>query len=380
MAFDINIIGEIVPFAVWEGEGVTNSQLVENQLVNAKGQDLKVSINSPGGDVDEGFLIYQLLRNYAKDHDATVTTYAKGRCQSIATIIFLAGDIRIGNRFLEPFVHEAWSYVEGESGDLMRVGVELENLNRKIGKFYEAHTDLTYEEARALMKDGSFITPEEALKIKFATSIEEILRPVALNKIISKNRKINTKNMATKKTEKSFMAHMKDFFNLEDAKNAVEVFTADNDVLVFPDLEEGETPGVGDKATIDGKAASGSYTLQDGTVYVFEEGVLTEIVQPEGDDEAVSEEISNLRKENEKLKSQIDAQNKRIDSVIKSHKEQEARWNKLKTVVSKYAAEDSEEDSDEPGDTTAKKPKTPGFSNKRKEGGFAAAAKKLKSK
>lgn len=380
MAFDINIIGEIVPFAVWEGEGVTNSQVVENQLNIAKGQDLKVNINSPGGDVDEGFLIYQLLRKYAKEHGAKVTTYAKGRCQSIATIIFLAGDDRIGNRFLEPFVHEAWSYVEGESGDLMRVGVELENLNRKIGTFYAEHTSLTYEEARDLMKSGTFITPDEALKINFATSIEEILRPVALNNIISKKRKVNTKNMATKKTEKNLVAHLRDFFNLEDGKNAVEVFTADSDVLVFPDLEEGQTPGIGDKATIDGKPASGSYTLQDGTVYVFEDGAITEIKRPEGEGEDVEAEISNLRNENAELRTQIEAQNKRIDSIVLAHKEQESRWNKLKTVVSKYSVDEVEEGKEDKNEGEGKKPKTPGFNNKNKVGGLAAAAGNLRKK
>lgn len=377
MAFNVNITGEIVPYAIWEGEGVCNLQLVENQLAEAKGQDLKVNINSPGGDVDEGFLIYQALREYAKINNAHVTTYAKGRCQSIATIIFLAGDARIGNRFLEPFVHEAWTYVEGEAGDLMRVAVEVENLNRKIGKFYEEHTNLTYEDARALMKDGSFITSEEALKINFATQIEEILRPVALNKIITKKRTtINTKNMATKKTEKSFMTHMRDFFNLE-AKNEVEVFTSDNDSLVFGDLEEGETPGKGDKATINGDPADGSYTLQDGTIYVFEDGVMTDVIQPEGETED-EDEIANLKAENKALKEQIDAQNKRIDSVVNTHKEQEARWNKLKTVVSKYSVEDEpgEDGEDDKGGEPKGRPKTPGF-NKSK-GGLAAAAKRLK--
>lgn len=385
MAFDIHISGDIVPYSIWPGENVVNAEFVESELAKAGSQDVKVHINSRGGDIDEGFTIYALLRKYAADNDAKITTYAKGRCQSIATIIFLAGDVRIGNRFLEPFVHEAWTYVEGESGDLLKASVELEQSNTKIANFYAEHTDLTFEQARDLMAQGSFITPEESLNIRFATEIEEILRPVALNKIVHKkrtakkpvktiqNKSIKVNKMA-KKTEKSFMAHMREFFNLED-KNAVEVFTSENEALVFPDLEEGETPAKGDKATIGGEAANGSYTLQDGTVYEFVEGELTEITDPDSDDDTVVE-IQNLRKENEELKSQISAQNKKIDNIVKAHKEQETRWNKLKTVVSKYAVDSDEDDDPDEGSTQTRKPKTPGF-NKAKRAGLSAAAGKL---
>jgi len=80
---------------------------LQKQLQKAGGKDVKVRINSVGGDVDEGFAMYSELRRYASENNAKITTFAEGRCVSIATIFFLAGDKRIVTEYTEPFVHNA---------------------------------------------------------------------------------------------------------------------------------------------------------------------------------------------------------------------------------------------------------------------------------
>lgn len=357
----VRIYGEIVPYQDgWVVEnGYCNLTYVEAQLAEAKGKDVEVGINSMGGDVEEGFAIYAALRRYAKDNKAKVITRADGRCSSIATVVFLAGDTRIVSKYIEPFVHNAWTYQEGDANDFKRISVELESVNERIAKFYAEHTNLTYDEARALMDEETFITPEEAVNIRFATEIEEVLRPVALEKFKTRN------NM--KKDEKSIVAKLREFFASE-AKN-VEVFTSTNDKIEFPDLEDGESPSVGDKATIDGKAADGSYTLADGTVYVFVAGELTEIVEKEDDGD---DEIEALRKENEQLKEKlnqqeasINAQAEEIKSIQAKQKDFDTKWNKLNSLVSEEVIDDKDD-----------KEKTP----RREDGksGLSAAVAKLK--
>ncbi len=357
----VRIYGEIVPYQDgWVVEnGFCNLTYVEKQLSEAEGKDLEVMINSMGGDVEEGFAIYTSLRRYAKDNNVNITTKAHGRCSSIATIVFLAGDTRIGNKYVEPFVHNAWTYQEGDANDFKRVSVELESINERIAKFYAEHTNLTYEEARALMDAETFITPEEAVNIRFATEIEEVLRPVALEKFKTKN--------SMKKDEKSILAKIKEIFASE-AKN-VEVFTSTNEAILFPDLEDGELPKVGDKATIDGKAADGSYTLADGTIYVFVAGELTEIVEKDDDGD---DEIEVLRNENAELKAQIEAnesalnsQSEEIKAIQAKQKDFDSKWNKLNSLVSDEIVDDKDD-----------KDKTP--KNQSKKGGLAGAAAKMK--
>ena len=70
----------------------------------------------------------------------------------------------------------------GDAKTLTRVSADLEKCNEKIANHYALHTDLTHEEARELMDAETSISPKEALNIRFATEIEEILRPVALQR------------------------------------------------------------------------------------------------------------------------------------------------------------------------------------------------------
>lgn len=335
MAFEINITGEIVPFNYWDEKGYINLSDVESQLSKAEGKDIKVNINSIGGDVEEGFMIYTALRKYAKENNAKITTYAKGRCFSIATVVFLSGDERIANKFVEPFVHNAWTYVmDGDAKLLNRVAADLEAVNEKIGKFYAEHTNLTYEEARQLMDNDSYISPEESVKIRFATSIEEVMRPAALHKILNKKSKIN--NMA-KKDEKGLFAILNKFFSETKPLNKV-LFTSTAEEIVFPDLGDDDVAKVGDKATIDGSPADGEVKLSDGTVYVFEAGVLTEIREPEEEEEE-NAELEELRTENAKLKEDLAALNTKVEGVLAKQKQVETNWKNLKNKISEYTVE-----------------------------------------
>ena len=57
---------------------------------------LLMSINSPGGDVDAGFEVYDAMLA-AKRHGCDIVTVAHGDCASIATLLFAVGDERYQN-------------------------------------------------------------------------------------------------------------------------------------------------------------------------------------------------------------------------------------------------------------------------------------------
>ncbi len=54
------------------------------------------------------------------------------------------------------------------------------------------------------------------------------------------------------------------------------------DELVFPKLNDSDSPSIGDYATIDGEPASGEYVMPEGETYVFKNGTLTEIIEDDG--------------------------------------------------------------------------------------------------
>lgn len=298
---DIKIYGEIIPFEDDFGSGYVSLSNVQEQLKKANGQDLYVRVRSFGGDVETGFSIYNELRRYAKENDAKVTTLGEGQVASIATVIFLAGDERILTGHTEPFVHNAWTYTEGDAKRLQRVALELNQCNDQIADHYVLHTDLTKEEALALMENETSITGEEAVKMRFATSIEEVLRPVALKRF-SINKNDDKMNKKTQTLLNKAMNFLKGFQN-----KVVE--TAEGVELDFYELEDSAVIEVGVKAYFDGVDAEGNYVMLSGETYVFESGTLTEIIPAE---EEVS--LEDLKAENQVLRDQLEAvTNKAVD-------------------------------------------------------------------
>jgi len=341
---EIKIYGEVIPFEddFFSESGYVNLSSVQKQLKEAEGKDIKVRIKSFGGDVGTGFDIYTELRNYAKNNDAKVITYGESQLASIATVMFLAGDERILAGHSEPFVHNAWCYTEGDSKRLTRVAAELSECNNKIAQHYALHTDLSVEEALQLMEDETTISLDEAVKIRFATSIEEVLRPVALKRF--NTNKLDTDMNKNKKTP-GIMAKAEAFLKSVGlmAVNKL-VMTADEKEVDFYELEEDEVVEVGANARIDGQDASGSYVMKSGETYVFEAGVLTEII--EASDETLSEYAVALQAEIDTLTAQLEqvvnASAKQIETLTAENAKKETIINNYKSIVSASAPKGGE--------------------------------------
>lgn len=363
---EIKIYGEIVPFQDdWIiANGYCNLTHVQNQLKEANGEDVRVRINSFGGDVEEGFAIYNELRRYAKENEAKINMLAEGRCASIATVIFLAGDERLIGEYMEPFFHDAWTYAIGNSKQIQRIVADLERCNEKIAKHYEAHTELTYDEARALMDEETSLSASECVKIRFATALEELPRPVALQGILNRNVKLNRGKMAGKNKEATSLLNKIVTLLTDSGAKALEVYTDDQKVLDFYELEEGDTPTVGDKANFDGQPAQGSYKIAStGETYVFGNGTtgeLTEIQAAETEEE--ESELARLREENAELRKKVESNEASVAALAKKVEEFEGVWNSLKAAASEVEIDDKD---DEPK----------GGQQPRKEGGLSAALK-----
>ena len=101
---NIYINGDIAPFGYGYSDVYDIAQLnSELNAIEDKSLPLNVDINSFGGDVTAGYAMYNILRRFASENNTTITTRISGYCSSIATVIFLAGDERIGNSYADFF-------------------------------------------------------------------------------------------------------------------------------------------------------------------------------------------------------------------------------------------------------------------------------------
>ncbi len=319
---NIFISGDIVPFS-FRGENEYSIANLTNDLkaLSVKeGDVLIVDINTYGGDTETGFAMYNQLLRFKNENKISLTTRVTGYCASIGSVILLAGDKRIGNKYNNPFVHNAWTSVVGDSNEMQKVAEDLQKTNDKIANLYAERTSIDFVTAKNLMNNSDFIDAEKVLEYGFYTEIEN------QNILNSINYKINNKMNFADEVRKIF----NEFFP-KQTKNKI-VYTSTNVEVNFYELEEGEPIQVGSKATAGGEPVTGEHIIEDVT-YIFEAGAVTEIVEDAPED---NEEVMNLRAENEALKAEIET----FKNTIEEQKNEIQNYIAFKNKVMNFVPEE----------------------------------------
>lgn len=163
---EILIYGDITSWA-WDESDVSSYNLA--QVIGKSGaSQIHVRINSYGGEVSEGLAIYNSLKN----HPARVETVCDGFACSAASIVFMAGDDRVMNDASLMMIHHAWTYARGNAQDLRKAAEDLEKISNTAAEAYRRVMSIDEEKLQELLKDESWITPQEALAYGFATAVE----------------------------------------------------------------------------------------------------------------------------------------------------------------------------------------------------------------
>lgn len=165
---DLSIFGDITSYPFMESD-ISNYNL-SKQLEEMKDvETINVHINSYGGEVAEGLAIYNSLKN----HKAKVKTHCDGFACSIASVIFMAGDERIMNEASLLMIHNAWTFVQGNSKELRKAADDLETITQASINAYMSRVNITEEELRELMDSEHWLEYSEAMEKGFATGVEE---------------------------------------------------------------------------------------------------------------------------------------------------------------------------------------------------------------
>jgi ATP-dependent Clp protease protease subunit len=162
----LDVIGE----DWWSGNGVT-AKRVSAALRTIGSKDVRVRVNSPGGDMFEGIAIYNLLRA----HPAKVTVEIIGWAASAASIIAMAGDeIRMGlGSFM--MVHNAWGVVVGNRHDMRDSADLFDSFDAALADIYEARTGAKRAAIVDLLDAETFMSASEAVDQGFADIVDKDL-------------------------------------------------------------------------------------------------------------------------------------------------------------------------------------------------------------
>jgi ATP-dependent protease ClpP protease subunit len=327
-------------------------------------KNILVRINSEGGDVDTGFAIYSALRRKASE-GFTITTRMDGIAASIATVVFLAGDQRIGNEFIDPFIHNAWTFGGGDAEDFEKISKQLKKTNERIAKFYSEHTNLTEEKALDLMDKDTSLDPAELVSMGFATEIEELLRPAALKQIYAKHKPLKTPVMSKEKDTQeekvnSFMNKLEGILNKFTNKNEKTLQNENGEELVFASLADTDMVEEGNSATINSKSAEGEHIIPSlNKVITFEKGKVTAIEDRASEED--EETVETLRAEKQELETELSNLKAEHETLQNSMKEIKTEVTELKNLASGFSHEgssNSHSQAKDPEEEQSKKPKT----------------------
>lgn len=164
---DIYIFGDITSYPYLDSD--TSAYRLAQQLQKAGDlAEINVHVDSYGGEVSEGFAIYNAIRN----KNARVKTYADGFVASAAIYPFLAGDERVANNVSAFYFHPVIGEKHGYAEDLREAADELDKLTEiGLGAFTAA--GMSEQAARDLIDSKTWYAPEAVLEMGLATSIQK---------------------------------------------------------------------------------------------------------------------------------------------------------------------------------------------------------------
>lgn len=84
----------------------------------------------------------------------------------------MAGDERVMNQASLLMIHNAWTYASGDANELRKQADDLDTITGASKAAYMGRVSITEDELAAMMDEETFITPEDAVSMGFATAIE----------------------------------------------------------------------------------------------------------------------------------------------------------------------------------------------------------------
>lgn len=172
---EIRFEGEIVDNNTQEfyeyfgiGDNTMSPSKFRKFLLENKGKNITLYIDSPGGDVLAASTIYTDLLEYKNNVTAKIT----GLCASAATVIAMAANKVVMSPTAQFMIHQAWGNVSGNKQDMKQFAEVLKSVDESIINAYERKTGLSRDKISSLMEKETWMDANAAKEYGF---VDEIL-------------------------------------------------------------------------------------------------------------------------------------------------------------------------------------------------------------
>lgn len=167
-------------------KGQINDANVDNviselqRLDRNSSEDITLIINSYGGSVYSGILLYDVMKSLKSD----VRTVCQGVCMSMAAAILTAGEPgkREVTKYSTVMVHEVSSSSQGTLSVMETELKEIKRIQDIMVKMIADGTSKTTKEIEDLIKSDFYMTAEQAVEFGFVDKIKDVEKTEELYK------------------------------------------------------------------------------------------------------------------------------------------------------------------------------------------------------
>ena len=154
------------PIDSWGGSwGVSAKEFaVALALLPEDTTEIRLHINSPGGEVWDAMAIVNQLRR----HDARVVAVVDGIAASAASVIAATADECVMGLGAQLMIHDAWNIAIGDEAAMLAEAARLNKDSNSIAAIYAAKAGGKAEDWRALMRETTWYTAQEAVNAGLA--------------------------------------------------------------------------------------------------------------------------------------------------------------------------------------------------------------------
>lgn len=168
---NINVKGAIVPsdekwiYNLFDIEA-TCPKDVNDVLNESAGEDIRLTINSGGGDVFSASEIYTELM----DHNANVESRIVGVAASAASVIAMAGRVKMSPT-AQLMIHNAAMVAAGDHRQMDKASNLLKSVNKSVSTAYQQKTGMTEDDLLSLMDEETWMNADAAKEKGFVDEI-----------------------------------------------------------------------------------------------------------------------------------------------------------------------------------------------------------------
>lgn len=136
---------------------------------------IDVLINSPGGEINSGMLMYDIIQS----SKAPIRMFCMGRAYSMGAILFASG---IHGRYMLPhgelMIHEPLlgNRVGGNSSSIRSISDSLLETKKKLNLILAKHSGKTEEEIEQATSFDHYMTPEESIEFGLCDEIVDFTK------------------------------------------------------------------------------------------------------------------------------------------------------------------------------------------------------------